>query len=518
MFPTYTRIAGQDQTAYPPTCSSVNPARSNDVVGTYPITPKAGVKLACETARTAFQTWKQVPAPLRGNLIYNLGQLVTANKATLAHWLTREVGKPYGEALGSVQEVIDTCQFFVSEGRRLYGQTIPSEMSDKKLFTYRRPVGVCGIITAGNFPIAVPAWYVVPALLCGNTIVWKPSEDAPVLSYLFCQLVEKAGFPPGVFNMVLGDGATTGAALVDMVRAGLVDKIGFTGSTEVGRMIGRVAGEQLQVPCLELGGKNPLVVTPQANLDLAVEGALWSAFGTGGQRCTSLGILIIQAQLYEEFLTRLLKRTSQLVIGDPMDPSVTYGPMISERFLNNLLSFQKDYLKPHHQVLTPTVGRITGSNPWPNFVGDPDQGFFAHPVIVAGLKAEDDLYHQETFGPMIATVAYDELPEALAWANGHGYGLSSAIYTQDPKEAFYFQENIQAGMVSINNTTSGAEAHMPFGGNGRSGNGSRQSGVWVLDQFTRWQGVNWDFSNQLQRAQIDTVYDSGDLSFQVPAP
>ncbi|WP_287131070.1 aldehyde dehydrogenase family protein [Candidatus Cyanaurora vandensis] len=513
---TYTRIQNQDQTQYPPERVSVNPARFEDEVGLYPITPLAGVKQACEAARQAFPSWRKVPAPLRGNLIYNLGQLVSANKTVLASWLTREVGKPYSEALGSVQEVIDTCQFFVSEGRRLYGQTVPSEMADKRLFTYRRPVGVCGIITAGNFPIAVPAWYVVPALLCGNTVVWKPSEDAPVLSYLFCQLVEKAGFPPGVFNMVLGDGATTGAALVSMVSAGLVDKIGFTGSTAVGQRIGRVAGENLQVPCLELGGKNPLVVTERANLELAVEGALWSAFGTAGQRCTSLGVLIVQERIYEEFIARLLERTAAMVIGDPTDPSITYGPLISKRFLDNLLAFQKNQIQAHHQVLTPTIGQITRENPWPNFVGDPAAGYFAHPVLVGGARREDVLYQEETFGPLVAAVSYGELEEALDWANGHGYGLSSAIYTQDPAEAFYFQENIQAGMVSINNTTSGAEAHMPFGGNGRSGNGSRQSGVWVLDQFTRWQGVNWDFSNQLQRAQIDTIYSPGDLDYRVP--
>ncbi|WP_218079279.1 aldehyde dehydrogenase family protein [Anthocerotibacter panamensis] len=513
---TYTRIRGQDQTQYASDQPSVNPARFTDVLGTYPVTSKEGVRAACIAAQEALPQWRSTPAPLRGNLIHNLSLLVTENKATLARWLTREIGKPYAEALGSVQEVIDTCQFFVSEGRRLYGQTIPSEMADKRLFTYRRPIGVCGIITAGNFPLAVPAWYVIPALLCGNTIVWKPSEDAPILSYLFCQLIEKAGFPPGVFNLVLGDGPTTGAALVDMVPEGLIDKIGFTGSSRIGQWIGQVTGAHFQAACLELGGKNPLVVTEDANLDLAVEGALWSAFGTAGQRCTSLGVLIVQERIYEHFMERLLARVAQMVIGDPMDPTVTYGPMISQRFLHNLLTFQKTLLAPHHTVLTPTQGQISRANPWPKFQGDPDQGYFAHPVIVAGVQKSDALYREETFGPMVAAVSYTDLEEALHWANDHGYGLSSAIYTRNSAQAFYFQDHIRAGMVSINNTTSGAEAHMPFGGNGRSGNGSRQSGIWVLDQFTRWQGVNWDFSDRLQRAQIDTVYAGGDTGFRVP--
>ncbi len=511
----YTRIRGQDQTQYPSQHASTNPACFTDLVGTYPVTPLEGVEAACLAAREAFKSWSQVPAPLRGNLIYNLGQLVRENKVTLAQWLTREMGKPSAEALGSVQEVIDTCDFFLGEGRRLYGQTVPSEMGNKKLFTYRRPVGVCGIITAGNFPIAVPAWYVIPALLCGNTIVWKPSEDAPILAYLFCQLVEKAGFPAGVFSMILGDGPTTGAALVSMIPKGLINKIGFTGSTAVGQMIGRVAGEQLQVPCLELGGKNPLLVTEKANLDLALDGAYWSAFGTAGQRCTSLGVLILHDQIYDQFLERLLARVDQMVIGDPTQ-KVAYGPLISERFLHNLITAQKELIQPHHQVLTRTIGQITRANPWPNFVGDPDVGYFAHPVIVAGVNKTDALYQQETFGPMITVVRYHELEEGLGWANDHGYGLSSAIYTTDPSQAFYFQEHITAGMVSINNSTSGAEAHMPFGGNGYSGNGSRQSGIWVLDQFTRWQSVNWDYADKLQLAQIDTVYQAGDTAFRVP--
>ncbi len=516
MLTAYTRIAGEDQKQFASEHPSVNPAQFNDVLGTYPVTPKDGVREACLAAKAALPAWRQLPAPLRGNLIYNLGLLLTQNKTVLAQWLTREVGKPYREALGSVQEAIDTCQFFVSEGRRLYGQTIPSEMSNKKLFTYRRPLGVCGIITAGNFPIAVPAWYVIPALLCGNTIVWKPSEDSPILSYFFCQLIEKAGFPPGVFNLILGDGATTGQALVDMVEEGLVDKLGFTGSTEIGKKIGAVAGGNLQVACLELGGKNPLVVTENANLDLAIDGALWSAFGTAGQRCTSLGVLILQEKIYDTFVSRLVQRTQELVIGDPMAPEITYGPLISERFLHNFLACQKNYIKPHHHHLTPSQGQITSANPWPNFRGDPDAGYFAHPTLVAGVTLEDDLYKEETFGPMAIVVKYQDLEEALVWSNRHGYGLSGAIYTRNPAEAFYFQENVTAGMVSINNTTSGAEAHMPFGGNGRSGNGSRQSGIWVLDQFTRWQGVNWDYSDQLQLAQIDTVYAAGDHTFRLP--
>ncbi len=491
-----------------------NPANLEDVVGDVALADATTFVEACRAAREAQREWRRVPAPGRGRAIQQLGRLVEENGEALARLITREIGKPLREARGSVQEVVDTCNFFVSEGRRLYGMTIPSELPDKQLFTFRNPVGVAAIVTAGNFPVAVPSWYLVPALLCGNAIVWKPADYAAATSRALAELFVNAGFPPGVFNMVLADGPTAFAGLEAALAEGLVDKVGFTGSTEVGSRIGELCGRHLQSPCLELGGKNPLVVMPDADLDLAIEGALFSGFGTAGQRCTSLGTVFVHASVHDEFLRGFTTAVETAPIGDPRE-DVVYGPMISERFRDRFLGWL-EWIQPHHAVSGSSgTGTITSSNPRAGFVGDPDAGLFCHPTIVDGVTAEDDLYKQETFGPIVGVSTFETLDEALALANGHGYGLSSSIYTNDPKAVFRFREGISAGMVSVNNSTSGAEAHLPFGGNGRSGNGSRQSGVWVLDQFTRWQAMNWDYSGRLQKAQMDIVDLSGDRTFRL---
>jgi aldehyde dehydrogenase (NAD+) len=451
---------------------------------------------------------------VRGTAIQRLGRLVEDNAETLARILTREIGKPIAESRGSVQEVVDTCTFFASEGRRLYGMTVPSELPDKQLFTFRNPVGVATIVTAGNFPVAVPSWYLVPALLCGNAVVWKPAEYAPATSEALAQLFLHAGLPPGVFNMVLADGPNTFDGLSRALDAGLVDKVGFTGSSDVGRRLGELCGRHLQSPCLELGGKNPLVVMPDADLDLAVEGALFSGFGTAGQRCTSLGTVIVHESVHDDFLAPFTRALETAPIGDPFEP-VLYGPMISARFCERFLGWL-DWVQPHHAISGSTgTGRITRENPREGFVGDPEAGLFVHPTIVDGVTMDDDLYKQETFGPIVGVATFGEFDEAMALANGHGYGLSASIYTTDPLNVFRFRERISAGMVSVNNSTTGAEAHLPFGGNGRSGNGARQSGVWVLDQFTRWQAMNWDYSGGLQKAQMDVVDVAGDPSFRL---
>jgi aldehyde dehydrogenase (NAD+) len=491
-----------------------NPARLEEAVAEARLGDATTFVEACRAARETQPAWARVPAPVRGRAIQQLGRLVEDNAEALARILTREIGKPIREARGSVQEVVDTCNFFVSEGRRLYGMTVPSELPDKQLFTFRNPVGVAAIVTAGNFPVAVPSWYLVPALLCGNAVVWKPAEYAPATSEALAQLFVHAGFPAGVFNMVLADGPTAFEGLERALGEGLVDKVGFTGSTEVGRRIGELCGRHLQSPCLELGGKNPLVVMPDADLDLAVEGALFSGFGTAGQRCTSLGTVILHASVHGDFLDRYTGAVETAAIGDPFS-DVLYGPMISSRFCDRFLGWL-DWVRPHHAISGSTgTGRITASNPRAGFVGDPEAGLFVHPTIVDGVTADDDLYKQETFGPIVGVATFEDLDEALALANGHGYGLSGSIYTNDPKTVFRFRERISAGMVSVNNSTSGAEAHLPFGGNGRSGNGSRQSGVWVLDQFTRWQAMNWDYSGRLQKAQMDVADLSGDPSFRL---
>jgi aldehyde dehydrogenase (NAD+) len=459
---------------------------------------------ACRGAREAQAAWAATPAPVRGGAIREIGRLVEANKEALARLLTREIGKPYAESLGEVQEVIDTCDFFVSEGRRLYGQTVPSEMPDKQLFTYRTPVGVAAVITAGNFPVAVPAWYIVPALLCGNAVVFKPADYAPALGQALTDLFVHGGLPAGVLNLVQADGPTTFDGLEQALEQGLVDKVGFTGSSDVGSRIGALCGRHLQQPCLELGGKNPLVVMPDADLDLAVEGALFSGFGTAGQRCTSLGTAIVHESVHDEFLSRFSAAVEGAPVGDPTK-DVLYGPMIHERFLERFLGWL-ELVRDHHSLSgSSATGRIGARNPRAGFVGDPEAGLYCHPTIVSGIQPGDELYDTETFGPIVGVARFSDFDEAIALANGHGYGLSSAIYTESARSAFRFRERVSAGMVSVNNSTSGAEAHLPFGGNGRSGNGSRLSGIWVIDQFTRWQSMNWDYAGKLQKAQMDVA-------------
>jgi acyl-CoA reductase-like NAD-dependent aldehyde dehydrogenase len=471
---------------------------------------------ACEAARAAQREWAAVPAPVRGRAIQQVGRLVEDNKEALARLVTREIGKPYPESLGEVQEIVDTCNFFLGEGRRLYGQTVPSEMPDKQLFTFRVPVGVAAIVTAGNFPVAVPSWYLVPALLCGNAAVWKPAEYAPATAEALAQLFLHAGLPDGVFNLVLADGPQTFAGLEQALARGLVDKVGFTGSSAVGARIGELCGRHLQSPCLELGGKNPLVVMDDADLDLAVEGALFSGFGTAGQRCTSLGTVIVDERVHDDFLARFKTAVEGAAIGDP-EQDVLYGPMIHERFLQRFEGEWLGLIRDHHAVHGSTgIGRITAANPRQGFVGsDPEQGLFVHPTIVDGVRADDDLANTETFGPLVGVASFADFDEAVALANGHGYGLSASIYTTSPKHAFRYRERIAAGMVSVNNSTSGAEAHLPFGGNGKSGNGSRQSGMWVLDQFTRWQALNWDYAGKLQKAQMDVAEVEADLDYRL---
>jgi aldehyde dehydrogenase (NAD+) len=497
--------------------TSTNPARLREVVAEVSLGDAATFLQACRAAKSAQPSWANVPAPIRGRVIAEIGRLVEANAEPLARLVTREVGKPYAEALGEVQEIVDTCDFFLGEGRRLYGETVPSEMHDKALFTYRVPVGALAVITAGNFPVAVPSWYLVPALLCGNTVAWKPAEYSAAVATALYELFAAGGLPDGALNLVLTDGAATFGGLAAGLEEGVIDKVGFTGSSAVGSRIGELTGRYLQSACLELGGKNPMVIMPDASVELAVEGALFSGFGTAGQRCTSLGTAIVHESLHDEFIAGLTGRLETAAIGDPSQ-DVLYGPMLDERFADRFEEYLRDLIEPHHELLGSSgTGRITSDNPRAGFVGDPDAGVFCHPTIVDGVRLDDEIVRTETFGPMIGVASFSSFDEAMALANRSGFGLSSAIYTGSPKSVFSFRQRISAGMVSVNNSTSGAEAHLPFGGNGRSGNGSRQSGKWVLDQMTRWQSMNWDYSGHLQKAQMDTDAVSADRGFRLEA-
>jgi acyl-CoA reductase-like NAD-dependent aldehyde dehydrogenase len=497
------------------TLTNVNPGNVNDVVAEVRLGDASTFLAAARAAKATQLEWRKVPSPVRGRAIQQIGRIVEANKEALSQLITQEIGKPIAESRGEVQEVIDTADFFLGEGRRLYGQTVPSEMPDKQLFTFRRPVGAVAVITAGNFPAAVPAWYIIPALLTGNTVIWKPAEYAAAVAQAFVEILEAGGLPQGAINLVLTDGPTTFSGLEQALAEGTVDKVGFTGSSAVGTRIGELTGRHLQTACLELGGKNPMVVMDDAELDLAVEGALFSGFGTSGQRCTSLGTAIVHEDVYDEFVRRFMVAVQGAVVGDATSTDVLYGPMMNQRFASTFDGWL-GLVQDHHIVGGSSgTGRITSQNPREGFIGDPDTGIFYHPTVVAGVTLEDELYRNETFGPLVGIAKFSTWDEAMALANNHGFGLSSSIYTTSMQHAFRFREQISAGMVSINNSTSGAEAHLPFGGNGKSGNGSRQSGIWVIDQFTSWQSMNVDFSGKLQKAQMDVMDVEADLDFRL---
>jgi alpha-ketoglutaric semialdehyde dehydrogenase len=501
-------LIGGQSVASPATFESRSSARRSDVVGVFPEATKEQVREACAVARQAFATWSRTPAPIRGEVIGKVGDALEREKEALSRLVTREMGKTLREARGSVQEAIDTCRFFQSEGRRLYGQSVPSEMPNKELTTYRRPLGVVGMVTAGNFPIAVPSWKIVPALVTGNTIVWKPSEDAPAVAYAFAKLIDEAGLPAGVLNVVFGGGkGGAGEFLVDMMDEGLLDKFAFTGSTAVGRRIGEIAGRNLLHPTLELGGKNPLVVMADADLENAVSGALFSAFATGGQRCTSAGNVIVDAPIYDDFVARFLSEVERIRIGDPTaHDDVLYGPFINERFFER---WQEHYAWGERDGATRAYGdgRIVQGRTPPGWAGDdPAAGYYGWPTVWTGVEPGMRLFGEEVFGPTINLVRVNGIDEAISAANAVEYGLSSAIYTMRRDWAHQFKERIQAGMTSINNTTVGAEAHLPFGGVKGSGNGTRESGIWVLDGYTYWHAVNDDVSGRLQLAQLETAY------------
>ena len=485
------------------TFTSINPAILADTLGHFPLSTKADVNAALDAAHEAFPGWAATPAPTRGQIIGNMGRLLMDHKDAIVALETREIGKTLKEAAGSVQEAIDTCLFFQSEGRRLYGQTVNSELPDKELFTYRRPLGVCGIINACNFPAAVPFWKMIPAIMCGNTCVWKSPQDAPLLSFALARIMHEAGLPNGVINLVHGKGSGAGQHLVDAVDEGRVNKISFTGSTEVGKMIGEVCGRNLVSCSLELGGKNPLVVMPSANLDNAVEGAYWGAFGTAGQRCTSLGNLILHEEIYDEFMVKFMEKVESTRIGDSLaHDGVLYGPMLSEKYAKDFL-VGVEMCKESGANLIHGKGRITSDNKPTNFLSTAEEGVYMWPHVFTGVTEDMTCFHEEVFGPAVTICKATDFDHALHLANASPYGLSSAIYTNDRLEAYRYKTGIKAGMTGINNSTTGAEAHLPFGGVKGSGNGTRESGIWVLEAYSYWHAVNDELSGKLQLAQMD---------------
>ena len=471
---------------------NINPADTEDVIGTFPLSGPEDVDIAVKAARKAFKSWRLVPAPKRGEIIFKIGRLMVERKENLAKLETQEMGKILQETRGDVQEGIDTAEGAGSEGRRLFGQTCPSELPNKFCISMRMPIGVCGMITPWNFPIAIPTWKIFPALVCGNTVVFKPATDTPASAVELVKILQEAGVPDGVVNIVTGSGRNVGTPLVNHPE---VNVISFTGSSAVGKQIASECGKTLKRVSLELGGKNAEIVMPDADLDLAVEGALWGAFGTTGQRCTATSRLILHKDIHDELLHRLLKRTKKIKIGNGLVASNDMGPLINEE--------QRRIVHDYVQIGQKEGAKLlTGGKPYRR--GDCKKGFFYEPTIFDGVKPNMRIAQEEIFGPVLSVITVKSFDEAIKVHNGVKYGLSSSIYTQDVNRASRAIRDLEAGITYINGPTIGAETGLPFGGVKETGNGHRESGSVVYDMFTEWKSIYIDFSGKLQKAQIDT--------------
>jgi acyl-CoA reductase-like NAD-dependent aldehyde dehydrogenase len=469
-----------------------NPANSDDLVGVFPQTNAAAVDRAVKAARAAFRAWSLTPAPARGMILKRTGDILAEWKEDLAVLMTREMGKILIETRGDAQEAIDTAYQMMGEGRRLYGETVPCEFKNKFGMSIRMPVGVCGVITPWNFPLAIASWCVFPALICGNTVVLKPGEDACAASVLLCKALEKAGLPKGVVNMVHGDGRT-GAAMVDHPGVGL---IAFTGSAEVGAEIAAKCGKNHKRVCLEMGGKNAQIVLDDADQGLALDGALWGAFGTTGQRCTATSRLILHEKIHDQFVERLVKRAKKLKIGDGLKEGTEMGPLVNKAARDKYEKYVKIGRDEDKAELLCGGKTLTQ--------GDHAKGYFVEPTIFVGVTRQMRIFREEIFGPVLSVVKVKSFEEAVETLNDSEYGLSSSIYTRDINKAFAAIRDIEAGITYVNVPTIGAEIQLPFGGVKKTGNGHRESGHQVLDVFSEWKSVYVDYSGSLQRAQIDT--------------
>ncbi len=473
------------------TMESRNPAHWRELVATFPRSGDIDIEMAVTAARRAYRTWRLVPAPERAEFLYRFGELLRDRKAEIAYVMSQEMGKPLTEANGDVQEGIDCAFYYAGEGRRLFGQTTASEMDNKFAMTVRMPIGVCGLITPWNFPLAIPCWKAMPALVCGNTLVLKPSEETPAVTHLLFEVFHDAGFPPGVVNLVHGLGEEAGKALVEHRDVNLIS---LTGSSQTGAEVAATCAKQHKRVCLELGGKNAQVVMEDADLELALEGAIWGAFGTSGQRCTATSRLLLHRDIKDKFTTLLVDRTRKLRLGPGTDPNTDIGPIVNATQLNTIEEYMEIAHQEGAQVLIggnrTTEGTLTG-------------GFFFEPTILDGVMPHMRVAREEIFGPVVALIEISSFEEAIAILNDTSYGLSSSVYTRDINRAFQAMRDIEAGITYINGPTIGAEVHLPFGGVKQTGNGHREAGTAALDVFTEWKTVYVDFSGRLQRAQID---------------
>ncbi|MEW6061467.1 MAG: aldehyde dehydrogenase family protein [Bacteroidota bacterium] len=468
-----------------------NPANWDEVIGTFPKSGKEDVDQAVKAARAAFEKWRLVPAPKRGDIMRKVGDMLVARKEEIAREMTREMGKVLAETRGDVQEGIDTAYYAATEGRRLFGHTVPSELPNKFAMAIRVPIGVAGIITPWNFPMAIPTWKIFPAILSGNTVVFKPASDTPRTATLLVEILAEAGVPDGVVNLVHGGGSEVGNAIVTHPD---VDLISFTGSTVIGKNISKMAADTLKRVSLELGGKNAQIVMDDADLDLALDGVLWGAFGTTGQRCTATSRLILHEKVYDKFMSMLVDRASKLKLGDGLLPETQVGPCVNESQRNTVQEYVNIGLEEGATLVT--GGKIATE-------GNLAKGWFHQPTIFTNVTPEMRIAKEEIFGPVLSVIRAKDITESIRILNNTIYGLSSSVYTRDVNKAFQAIRDIQSGITYINAPTIGAEAHLPFGGVKQTGNGHREGGWTVYDFYTEWKAVYVDYSGSLQRAQID---------------
>jgi acyl-CoA reductase-like NAD-dependent aldehyde dehydrogenase len=470
-----------------------SPANQDDLLGLVPKSNASDVEAAVAAAKAAFPRWRLVPAPKRAEILYRAAQILSERKEDYARTMTREMGKILDETRGDVQEAVDMSYLMAGEGRRMYGQTVPSELRDKFAMSLRQPIGVCGMITAWNFPIAVPSWKILPALVCGNTVVFKPAEEAPASAANFVQALVDAGLPSGVLNLVLGDGPGTGAPLLTHPD---VSVISFTGSTETGRLVNQACAPTFKKVHLEMGGKNVILVMDDADLELAVDGALWGGFGTTGQRCTAASRVVVHEKVYGQFVDAFIARARTLRVGDGLDPGTQMGPSVSEAQLQRVIEYVR--IGRQEGARLATGGRRLTDGSW-------SRGFFHEPTVFADVTRTMRIAREEIFGPVVSVLPCASLDEAIDIANDVAYGLSASIYTQDINKAFAAMRDVYTGIFYVNAPTIGAEVHLPFGGTKATGNGHREAGTAALDVFSEWKSVYVDFSGKLQRAQIDVV-------------
>jgi len=474
------------------TIENRNPADTSQLVGMFPSSSNEDVNLAVDAAAEAYKKWRLVPAPKRAEILYRAAETLVKRKEDLAKDMTREMGKPLSETRGDVQEAIDMTYYMAGEGRRLFGQTTPSELPNKFAMSVRQPLGVVGMITPWNFPMAIPSWKLMPALVSGDTVVIKPAQDTPLSTYNLVQILSEAGLPAGVVNIVSGAGSVAGAPLVAHPN---VAAVSFTGSTETGRLVSLACAASFK-PChLEMGGKNIIIVMDDANLDLALDGAVWGGFGTTGQRCTATSRIAVHHSVYKEFLDRFTERAKALKVGDGLDPDTDMGPVINETQLQTVLKYIQ--IGKDEGARLVTGGRRIESGPY-------SRGFFVEPAIFADASAKMRIAREEIFGPVVTLIPFRSFEEAIEIANGVSYGLSASIYTRDANRAFTAMRDIETGIVYVNAPTIGAEIQLPFGGTKNTGNGHREAGTAAIEFYTEWKTLYVDYSDRLQRAQIDT--------------